>query len=115
MTLTERPVMPPTGHTGDARLRGNVRRARRDQQRYHQPRSGQAEVVGVPPGAGEEAVRPVVRPQPRQARARQHPADGAPTGLGEETAGQRAERAERRCREQRREGRQQRRQGRRNL
>jgi hypothetical protein len=91
------------------------RLARRDQQRHHHPCRGQAEFAGTPPGAGEEAVRPVVRPQPRQARAGEHAADGAPTGLGKETAGQPAERAERRRREQRRESRQQHHQGRRKL
>ena len=32
------------------------------QQRHHQPRHGQAQLVGVPAGAGEEPVRPVVAP-----------------------------------------------------
>ena len=38
----------------------------------------QAQVIGIPPGAGEEAVCPVMRPHPRQSRPGQHPARRAP-------------------------------------
>ena len=85
----------------------------RHQQRDHQPRGGDAQVIGVPPGAGEEAVRPVVRPGPRQARPGQHAAYRPLPGLREETAGQPRERAERRRGEQRGEHGQQRHQRRR--
>ena len=57
---------------------------------------GNAQVIRVPAGAGEEVMRPVMRPQPRQARAREHPAHRPLPGLGQETAGQHAEGAERR-------------------
>ena len=40
----------------------------------HQPGDGQAQLIRVPAGAGEEPVRPVMRPGPRQARPGQHPA-----------------------------------------
>ena len=36
----------------------------RDQQRHHQPRYRQAQVIGAPAGTGEELVRPVMRPAP---------------------------------------------------
>ena len=62
---------------------------------------GQAQVIGAPAGAGEEPVRPVVRPGPRQARPGQHPAHRPLPGLREEPAGQAAEGAERRGGEQR--------------
>ena len=95
-------LLPPPAEQGV--IDGDVdRRPRRDQQRDHQQGRGQPQVVGVPPGAGEEPVRPVVRPQPRQPGPGQHPADRPLPRLGKETAGQAAERAERRGREQRRE------------
>jgi len=39
------------------------------QQQHDQPGDGQAEVADLPPGAGEEVVRPVMRPGPGQVRA----------------------------------------------
>jgi hypothetical protein len=85
----------------------------RDQQRHHQQGGGQPQVVSAPPGAGEEPVRPVVRPQARKVRAREHPAHRPLPRLREEPAGQAAERTKRRGREQRREDGQQRHQRRR--
>ena len=58
-------------------------------------------------------MRPVMTPQPGQARAREHAAHRPLPGLGEETAGQPRERAERRRGEQRGEHGQQRHQRRR--
>jgi hypothetical protein len=85
----------------------------RDQQRDHHLRGAWSQVIGVPSGTGEEIVRPVVRPQPRQARPGQHPAHRPHPGLREETAGEHGERTERRRSEQRREHGQQRHQRRR--
>jgi hypothetical protein len=36
---------------------------------------GNAQLIGVPAGAGEEIVRPVIAPGPRQAGTHEHPAD----------------------------------------
>jgi len=66
----------------------------RDQQRHHQPRYRQAQVIGAPAGTGEELVRPVMRPGPGQARPGQHAAHGPPPRLRQEPAGQAPERAE---------------------
>ena len=84
------------------------------QQRHHQPGHRQAQVVRVPPGPGEEPVRPVMRPDPGQSRPGEHAAHRPPPGLREEPAGQAAERAERRGGEQRTEGRKQPQEGSRN-
>jgi hypothetical protein len=75
----------------------------RHEQGDDQLRGAYPQVIGVPPGTGEEIVRPVVRPQPRQARPRQHAAHRPLPGLREETAGQGSEGTERRGGEQRRE------------
>jgi O-antigen/teichoic acid export membrane protein len=87
----DRGVVDPYGH----RLAGH-----RDQI-GHQAGDVQSQFTGAPLGASEEPVRSVVRPQPRQARPGQHPAQRALPGLREEPAGQHSERAERRGGEQR--------------
>ncbi len=53
-----------------------------------QPRDGQAQLIWVPPGPGEEEMRPVMTPGPGQARPGQHAAHRALPGLGDEAAGQ---------------------------
>ena len=68
--------------------------ARRQEQQDRQRRDGQAQVVGVPAGPGEEAVRPVVRPRPGQARAQQHPGHRPAAGLPGQPRDQAAERSE---------------------
>ncbi len=75
-----------------------------DRHRHRVPRAGQqghsqageseAEIIRAPPGTGEEIVRAVMRPCPRQSRPGQHPAHRPPPRLSPEPAGQRAERAE---------------------
>src|SRR5438094_2976076 len=75
----------------------------RDQQADDQLRGGDAQVIGVPRGRGEEGVRPVMRPQPRQPGPGEHATDRPLSGLREETAGQHGEGTERRRGEQRRE------------
>lgn len=84
------------------------RRPDGDKQGDDQLRGAYAQLVGVPAGAVQEPVRAVVGPQPGQAGSGQHPADAAPAGPGEETAGQGGERAERRRGEHARERGQQR-------
>ena len=71
---------------------------------------GQAQAVSVQRAPGEERVRTVMAPQPGQPAPVSMPHTVRLPGLGEETAGQAAERAERRGGEQRAEGGQQARQ-----
>jgi hypothetical protein len=44
--------------------------ARRDQHQHRQLRDGQAELVQVPAGPGEEVMRPVMPPRPAASRRR---------------------------------------------
>ena len=106
-------LLPPPPEQGVIDRRGH-RFPGRHQQRHRQPRDGQAQVVRVPPGPGEEGMRPVMTPGPGQARPGQHAAHRVLPGLRDEAAGQAAERAERRGSEQRAETGQQRHQRRRN-
>ncbi len=53
----------------------------RDQVGDDQPGQDCADLLDRPPGMGEEPVRPVVGPHPRQPGPDQHAADRAPTGL----------------------------------
>ena len=49
----------------------------RDQPRHDQKGHRQPQVIGFPPGAGEEGVRTVMRPQAGKPRPGQHPAHRA--------------------------------------
>jgi len=61
-----------------------------------EPGQGQADLVGRPAGLREEPVRPVMRPQRRQARADEHPAHRPPPGRGQHPHDQGPEHPERR-------------------
>jgi len=66
----------------------------------NQAGDGQAQVIGIPAGTGEEEVRPVMAPGPGQSRPGQHAAHTPLSGLRQEPAGQAAEGTERRGGEQ---------------
>ena len=66
--------------------------ARRHHQQHHKLRDRQAELIEFPAGAGEEVVRPVMRPGVLQAAAEQHADDSTAAHLAAQPGGQAAER-----------------------
>lgn len=68
--------------------------ARPGQQHHRQLRDRQAELVKLPAGAGEEVVRPVMRPGVLQGTAQQHANHGPAADLARQPGDQPAERRE---------------------
>ena len=66
--------------------------ARRHHQHHRQLRDRQAELVNLPAGAGEEIVRPVMRPDVLQGPAQQHAHHGTAAHPPGQPGGQAAER-----------------------
>jgi hypothetical protein len=68
--------------------------ARPGQQHHRQLRDRQPELVKLPAGAGEEVVRPVMRPGVLQGTAQQHAHHGPAADLARQPGDQPAERRE---------------------
>ena len=76
-------------------------RAGRQHQQHDQLRDGQAELIDLPAGPGEEVMRPVMRPHVLQAAARQHARHRPPVHPARQPGDQAAEGNEARRREAR--------------